>query len=479
MPAFRPVVFIGGILVLVLAASMAIPALVEWALGASHAPEYIPCVAIPAFLGITAVIASRGAPLKLGLREAYLLTSGLWFVLPLVASLPFMWTVPNLSLTDAYFEAVSGLTATGGTVIVGLDGLPPGVLLWRSMLQWVGGIGIVMMAVAVLPLLRVGGMQLMSRESSDTSDKILARPRELATWLISVYLGITVLCAIAYGVAGMGGFDALNHAMTTVSTAGFSTRDTSLGGFPPAVQWVSIVFMLAGAAPFLLYVQLLRGTSGFVPWSQIPPMLGVVAVGGALLAMTATQNGHGIVESIRHGLFTVTSIITTTGYASYDWQLWGPLAAAMALMLTFCGGCTGSTTGGIKIFRWQVLIRRFRITTQELIRPHRVVAQVYQGRPVGSEVVQSVMSFVLLVGAVTALTTVALTATGVDLVTAFSSAATSVTNVGPALGSIAGPAGTFAPLPDSAKWILSIAMLLGRLELLTVLVMLDPDFWRR
>ncbi|MEQ8396305.1 TrkH family potassium uptake protein [Thalassobaculum sp.] len=479
MPAFRPVVFIGGILVLVLSATMAIPALVELALEADHAAEYLPCVAVPLFLGATAVLASRGGPMKLGLREAYLLTSGLWFVLPMVAALPFMWTVPNLSLTDAYFEAVSGLTTTGSTVITGLDDLPPGVLLWRSMLQWVGGIGIVMMAVAVLPLLRVGGMQLMSRESSDTSDKILARPRELATWLLSVYLGMTILAAIAYGFAGMGGFDALNHAMTTVSTAGFSTRDTSLGSFSPAAQWVSVVFMLAGAAPFLLYVQVLRGTSGFVPWSQIPPMLGVVAVGGGLLAYSAIDSGHDVLEAIRHGVFTVTSIITTTGYASYDWQTWGPIAAALALVLSFCGGCTGSTTGGVKIFRWQVLIRRFRITTQELIRPHRVVAQVYQGRPVGPEVVQGVMGFVLLVGGVTALVTVALAATGLDLVTAFSTAATAVTNVGPALGTIAGPAGTFAPLPDTAKWILSFAMLLGRLELLTVLVMLDPDFWKR
>jgi trk system potassium uptake protein TrkH len=208
-------------------------------------------------------------------------------------------------------------------------------------------------------------------------------------------------------------------------------------------------------------------------------MLGVVVVGGLLLAWSAVLAGHDVMDAVRHGIFSVTSIITTTGYASYDWQSWGPFAAAMALVLMFCGGCTGSTTGGVKIFRWQILIRRFRITTQELIRPHRVVAQVYQGRPVGPEVVQGVMVLVLLVGGVTALTTVLLAATGLDLVTAFSAAASTVTNVGPALGSIAGPAGNFGPLPDAAKWILSFAMLLGRLELLTVLVMLDPDFWRR
>ncbi len=251
MPEFQPVVFIGGILVLVLAGTMAAPALVDLWLEADHASECPPCVAVPAFLGAAAMLASRGGPLKLGLREAYLLTSGLWIVLPLVAALPFMWTVPNLSLTDAYFEAVSGLTTTGSTVLTGLDKLPPGVLLWRSLLQWVGGIGIVAMAVAVLPLLQVGGMQLMSRESSDTSDKILARPRELATWLLSVYVGLTVLSAIGYGFAGMSGFEALNHAMTTVSTGGYSTHDLSFGAFSPAAQWVSVVFMLAGAVPFL------------------------------------------------------------------------------------------------------------------------------------------------------------------------------------------------------------------------------------
>ena len=216
MPAFRSVVFIGGLLVLVLAATMMIPALVELSLGADHAPEYLACVAVPAFLGVTALLATRGGPLRLGLREAYMLTSGVWFVLPLAAALPFMWTTPSLSLTDAYFEAVSGLTTTGATVIVGLDSLPPGILLWRSLLQWVGGIGIVVMAVAVLPLLRVGGMQLMSRESSDTSDKILARPRELATWLLGVYITLTLMAAAGYELAGMSGFEAVNHAMTTV-----------------------------------------------------------------------------------------------------------------------------------------------------------------------------------------------------------------------------------------------------------------------
>jgi len=479
MPEFRPVVFIGGILVLVLAATMAVPALVELWLEADHAPEYLPCVAVPAFLGAAAMLASRGGPLKLGLREAYLLTSGLWIVLPLVAALPFMWTVPNLSLTDAYFEAVSGLTTTGSTVLTGLDRLPPGVLLWRSLLQWVGGIGIIAMAVAVLPLLKVGGMQLMKRESSDTSDKILARPREMAAWLLGIYIGLTLVSAIGYGLAGMSGFESLNHAMTTLSTGGYSTHDLSFGAFSPAAQWVSVVFMLAGAVPFLCYVQVVRGTSGFVPWSQIPPMLGVVVIGGLILAFTAMQAGLGLHDSIRHGIFTVASVITTTGYVSYDWELWGPLAASTVLMLTFCGGCTGSTAGGVKIFRWQVLLRRFRIIVQEMIRPHRVIAQVYQGRPVGPEVVQGVGAFILLLGGVTSLTTVALTATGVDLVTAFSGAATAITNVGPALGGIAGPSGTFAPLPDAAKWILSFAMLLGRLELLTVLVMLDPGFWRR
>jgi len=479
MPAFRSVVFIGALLVLVLAAMMMIPALVELSLGADHAHEYLACVAVPAFLGVTALLASRGGPLRLGVREAYMLTSGVWFVLPLAAALPFMWTTPSLSLTDAYFEAVSGLTTTGSTVIVGLEGLAPGILLWRSLLQWVGGIGIVVMAVAVLPLLKVGGMQLMSRESSDTSDKILARPRELATWLLGVYIALTLMAAAGYELAGMSGFDAVNHAMATVSTGGYSTRDSSFGGYSPAAQWVAIVFMLAGAAPFLFYVQMLRGTSGFVPWSQIPPMLGVVAIAGGMLACTAAQSGHDVLDAIRHGLFTVTSLITTTGFASHDWQTWGSFAMTIALLLTFCGGCTGSTSGAVKIFRWQVLIRRFRITVQELIRPHRVVAQVYQGRAVGPEVVQSVTGFVLLLGGTTALTTLALSATGVDLVTAFSGAATAITNVGPALGEIAGPAGSFAPLPDAAKWILSVAMLLGRLELLTVLVMLDPDFWRR
>jgi trk system potassium uptake protein TrkH len=478
MPSFRPVIYIVGILTMVLGATMLVPTVYEWTTGSGLAEDYLPSVAVLEFIGVGAVLTCRGSSLELGIREAYLLTASLWIVLPLFAALPFMWTGTQLSLTDAYFEAVSGLTTTGSTVITGLDELPAGILLWRSLLQWIGGIGIIAMAVAVLPLLKVGGMQLMSRESSDTSDKILARPRQLATWLLGIYITLTLASAVGYRFVGMDGFDALNHAMTTISTGGYSTHDASFGAFSPSAQWISVIFMLSGAVPFLCYVQAVRGTSGFVPWSQIPPLLGVVAVGGGLLAIAAVAAGHGVGEAVRHGIFSVASIITTTGYASYDWQTWGSFAAALALLLTFCGGCTGSTSGGVKIFRWQVLLRRFRISLQEMMMPHRVIAHTYQGRPVEPEVVQGVMGFMLLVGALTTLTTIALAATGLDIVTAFSSAATAISNVGPALGDIAGPSGTFAPMPDASKWILSFAMLLGRLELLTVLVMFDPDFWR-
>ncbi len=478
MPSLRPVFLIVGLVLLVLAVAMTVPvwlAAIEHDSGwSSHAAT----VLVPAFIGAVCVIGARTAGSKFGLREAYLLTSTVWLIVPLVGALPFLWVDPTLPFADAIFESVSGLTTTGSTVITGLNTLPDSFLLWRSILQWLGGIGIIVMAIAILPLLKIGGMQLMQRESSDTSEKILARPRDIAAGLLGVYVGLTVACAIVLKLLGMSGFDAINHAMTTISTGGFSTHDTPMGHFDAGLQWAVLIFMLAGAMPFLLFVRWITGVRGYVPAGQVPVMLAVVAIGGGLMALSAWQSDQPAGDAIRHGLFNVASIITTTGFASTDYQEWGPFAWGIALVLTICGGCTGSTSGGVKIFRWQILFQEIQMTIKEMPRPHRVLARRYDGRPIDGQVASGVLVFVVLVGLVSILGMLALAATGLDLMTALSASVTAITNVGPALGPIAGPSGTFESFSDPAKYIMVVLMLLGRLELLTVLVLFDPDFWR-
>lgn len=465
---------------LMLGIAMLLPAAAEGLQRRDDALDFVVCAAIPATFGTMLVLKNWAIEIRLGRQGAYVLTSLSWIVLPVFGAMPFMWTDMHLGFVDAYFETVSGLTTTGATVIVGLDDAPAGILLWRSVLHWVGGIGIILMAVAILPFLRVGGMQILKQESSDTSDKMLARPRQTANWLVGVYGLLTLLCMIGFIAAGMNPFEALNHALATVSTGGFSTSDSSFGAFSPAAQWVCIPFMIAGALPFMLYVRTLRGSRGFVPTSQIWVLLAVIAASAlALAAYLVLTSGMPALDALRHALFNVVSIVTTTGFASTDYQLWGPFAGGVILLLSVCGGCTGSTTGGVKIFRWQLLFAEMRHMTRRLARPHVVIARSYQGREVTESAILGVALFAFLYAAITAFGTVALTLTGLDLITALTATVACLGNVGPGLGEIVGPAGTFAPLPDSATALLSLAMIFGRLEMLTLLVLLEPSFWRR
>jgi trk system potassium uptake protein len=479
MRDFASVFFILGVLLLMLGGAMLVPAAVEWAHGHDDALDYGVCALLPAFLGGALALSTRGRPIGLGVREAYLLTTLAWIVLPLLGATPFLLIDIDLSVIDAYFETVSGFTTTGSTVLVGLDGLRPGLLMWRSMLQWLGGIGIVAMAVAILPYLKVGGMQIMRQESSDRSEKLLARPRETAVWIAAIYVGLTLVCVLVFHAAGMSLFDAVNHAMTTLSTGGYSTSDQSFAKFGDAAQWCAVVFMILGALPFMLFVRLARRSKGFVPSSQILPMLGLLAAATVVLALPVWRSGQmDLADAIRHAAFNVTSVVTTTGYASTDYQLWGPFTFGVMLLLTFAGGCSGSTAGGVKILRWQMLFGEIRPMLRTLPTPHRVTARLYQQREIDDRALIGVAMFFFLFLALTGLFTLLLTLTGLDLLTALTSAATALANVGPGLGDVVGPAGNFSSLTDPAKVMLCLAMLLGRLELLTLLVVLEPDFWR-
>ncbi|MFW6077366.1 MAG: TrkH family potassium uptake protein, partial [Hyphomicrobiales bacterium] len=439
---------------------------------------------VTGFLGLMLVTISRGAMgYGISVREGFVLTLASWVCLSAVAAIPF-WLLEReigLSAVDAWFEAVSGLTTTGATVLVGLDSLPPGILLWRSIIQWVGGLGVVMMAILMLPFLRVGGMQLFQLESSERGEKFVPRAGELMSLLALTYLGLTTVCTAAYVWAGMTTFDAINHAMTTIATAGFSTHDASFGHFSePAIHWVAIVFMFAGSLPLLLFARAVK-TGSLKVWNDDQVKAHAKIVLTVIFGLTAwymIRTDAGPADALRIVSLNTVSVITTTGYALGDYSAWAPGAAGVFFVLMFIGGCSGSTCGGMKTFRLQIMTITAISYLKRLISPNRVVVSAYGGRQITGDVSAAVLAFVSVMFATVMMFTVALSLFGLDFETALSAATSAVTNVGPGLGATVGPAGNFSSLPDGAKILLSIAMLLGRLEFFTVLVVFSRDFWR-
>ncbi len=479
---FRPIAYIFGLVVIVLGLLGIFPAIADWVNDGPDSLTFLACSAVTVFLGGALSLTNYVPRSKLSLPQAFVLTPVCWFGLPFFAALPFLLGHQALPAADAYFEAVSGLTTTGSTILTGLDAMPRGILLWRGLLQWLGGLGVIMVAIAVLPLLKVGGMQLMRTESSDRSDKVLPRASQLATAIGFIYALLTLLCLIAYWMSGMQLFDAAVHGMTTVATGGFSTSDLSMGAFSPEAQWICVVFMIAGSLPFVLMVRALYGRPGAL-WrdSQVRTfiylLLVLIVLVGTLLWLRGIYGG--LETGLRYAALNITSIVTTTGYASTDFQLWGAAAVPFFFFLMMLGGCTGSTTGSIKIFRWQILTKEVRRQISQTVEPNRVVTRRYNRKPLPADVAQSVIVYLFIVLSLIGFGAAALAATGVGFVTALTGAVTSITNVGPGLGPVIGPAGTFGPLPDAAKWIAALLMILGRLEILTVLVLFDPRFWNR
>lgn len=477
----RPVFYIIGSLLVVLAVAMLAPMIVDIAAGNPDWVVFGTSSGLTLFFGVSLMLMNRTGHVSLTLRQTFLLTTLSWLLTAAFSALPYLFTHRSLDPTDAFFEAMSGLTTTGSTVIIGLADLPPGLLLWRSLTQWLGGIGIIAMGIAIFPFLRVGGMQLFRSESSDRSDKVVPRAADLALGIGWIYLTLTLMCVIALRFSGMSMFDAVCHALTAVSTGGFSTQDSSIAYWRnPAVEWVLVLFMLAGGLPFVRYISFIRGEFGaFWKDSQVRRfLLLVVIITLALGTWVSETLEMPWPDAIRTAAFNLVSVMTTTGYASTDYSAWGALAVAVFFLVTLLGACTGSTAGGIKMFRFEVLLLVLKAQLMRLYSPHRVMPLTYNGKPVDTDIMLSVMSFGFLFVALMLLFTVALAAIGLDFVTALSGAATALANVGPGLGPIIGPVGNFATLPDSAKWILALAMLLGRLEFFTVLVLFNPNFWR-
>ncbi len=478
---FRPVGQIIGRLVVVLGISMLAPVV----LSLVDADGYHKGLALAAFLtvavGLALLLINRQPEVRgLTRPQAFLLTVLIWLVLPVFGALPFVLGPPHATYTDAFFEAMSGMTTTGSTVFAGLDAAPRGMLFWRALLQWYGGLGIVVVAIVFLPAMRVGGMQFFRTEAFDLGE-IMPRVTEMAASLLYVYLALTLAATLGYSAAGMGGFDALCHAMTTVATGGFGNYDDSFARFPPMVHYVAVVFMVLGALPFIRMVQMTRGNFGALPRdTQARAFVAIVAGVAGVIAVWLIVHGHLACEAaVRESLFNVTSVITGTGYASDPFDRWGGFAVALFFVIPLIGGCTGSTSCSAKVFRYQVLFAALWIQIKRIHNPHGVFPLRYQGRPVEPEVVSAIMGFFFVFVCSLSIWALLLSLIGLDTITAISASVAALTNLGPGLGPVIGPDGNYAPLPDTAKWVLSLGMFMGRLEFLSVLVLFMPVFWQR
>jgi trk system potassium uptake protein TrkH len=476
----RPIVFVLGILLTILAVAMMIPAIVDIAVGHPDWQVFLVAALVTLFVGVSMMLTTRAGLRRFSVRQAFLMTNLVWLVVAVFAALPFQFSELELDLVDALFESFSGVTTTGSTVIVGLDFAPPGILLWRAILQWLGGIGIIVMAISILPMLQVGGMQMFRVEAFE-ADKVLPRAAQIAGGISIVYVFLTAVGALALWALGLSGFDAISHAMTSISTGGFSTYDASVGHFDNAgVDWAMSVIMLLGSVPFVLYLRVVRGDLRTVYLdTQVRWFLGIVAVSVLMVALWLYHGDFmGPIDALRYSTFNVISVMTGSGFVTADYGRWGSFAVAVMFFVTFIGGCAGSTTCGIKVFRLQVLYTTAEAQIHRLMQPNGMFFPYYNRKPIPDGVVSSVMSFFILFATCFALLAVALGLTGLDFMTAVSGAATAISNAGPGLGEIIGPSGNFATLPDSAKLLLCLGMLLGRLELFTVLILLAPGFWR-
>lgn len=477
----RPALFVCGIMVATLGVLMTLPSVVDAATGHPDWQAFALSALLTLFVGGGLVLTNRMDRYRMNLRQAFVMTTLCWIMAAVFGALPMAFSKVGLTYTDAFFEAMSGITTTGSTVIAGLDRAPRGLLLWRALLQWLGGIGIVITALAVLPMLRVGGMQLFRTEGAEGQEQILPRAAAQMSGIGLAYVAMTVAIAIALWLAGMSGFDAIIHAMSSISTGGFSTRDASVGFYASAaIEWILIVAMILGSLPFVYYVDALRGRAGpMIRDRQVQWFLGIVGVNVVLIGAWLWLNGDVTpMRAFTLSAFHVVSLMTGTGFFTSDFNQWGGLPLVMLVGLMFIGGCAGSTTCGIKVFRFQVAYEVARVQIARLLQPHGVFLPYFNRRPIADDVAIAVIGFLFAYVLCFIVLALALGVFGLDFLTSLSGAATAISNVGPGIGEVIGPLGNFAPLPDAAKWLLAAGMLLGRLELFTVLVLFMPSFWR-
>ncbi len=480
MTNYKTVFFAVGILLIILGFFMLVPVLVQLIYDEFDG-TFIYSSIVTIFIGTLFLLSNLDQNRKLNLQQAFLLTALSWIGIATFGSLPFIFSELNLDLSDAFFESMSGITTTGSTIIINLDTAPKAILIWRSTLQWLGGIGIVIMAITVMPLLNVGGMQLFKLESGDTTEKILPKTREIAFNIISIYLFLSLACAFSYFFSGMNIFDSIAHAMTTIATGGFSTYNESIGHFQnPTIEIVSIIFIILGSIPFIAYLKYLDGNKKvFFQDIQIKGLIYICLISTMVMTLYLfIKESENFISNLRISAFNVVSILSGTGYVTSDFDIWGKFSLVFFLFLMFIGGCAGSTTCGIKIFRIQILWLFIVNELKKSIYPRGVFPLSYNKEKISKQFMSSIISFVFLYFLIFFIVAMLLSLTGLDFITSFSGAATAISNVGPGLGEIIGPSGNFNELSNFAKWILSFTMLLGRLEIFALLILFYPGFWR-
>ncbi len=481
MATNKTVFFLIGILLVVLGSSMLAPYAIQVILNEkSH--SFISASFVTIFIGVLFILANLEKEFKLNLRQTFLFSSLAWVMVAAFGSLPFLLSTQNFTLSEAFFESMSGITTTGATIISDLDNSPKSILLWRAIMQWLGGIGIVVMAITILPLLKVGGMQLFKMEGPDSTEKILPRTIEVATIIISTYIVLTFICGLFYWIFGMTVFDSVSHAMTTIATGGFSTHNDSIGFFKNSnIEIVASIFIILGSIPFISYLKFAQGNKKiFFQDVQIKGLIYLLAISIFIMFfyLILINYESSLLDKIRISSFNVISILSGTGYVTDDFSLWGKFSLIFFLLLMFIGGCAGSTACGIKIFRLQMLLIFLKNQIKKLVSPNSVIITKYNNQKISDSFINSVIIFIFTFLFIFLIIAMLLSISGLDLITSISGAASSISNVGPGLGDIIGPNGNYRDIPDLSKWILSAGMLLGRLELFAVLVLFFPSFWR-
>ena len=479
MSNYKTVFFTLGILQIILGISMAFPIIIQIIFDELDS-SFIGASLITIIFGTLFFLSNLDHDKKLSLQNAFLLTALSWLSIAVFSSLPFIFSNLNLSITDSFFESMSGITTTGSTIITDLNSSPKAILLWRALLQWLGGIGIIVMAITLMPIMNVGGMQLFKVSSGDSSEKILPKTKEITLRLILIYLILTFLCSFFYNISGMKFFDSLTHAMTTIATGGFSNYNESIGYFNNIkIEIVSMIFIILGSIPFIAYIKFLSGKKNiFYTDTQIKSFIKIIFYSILILFIYLTIFNKSFSDvSLRSISFNVISILTGTGYVTQNFDNWGSFPLIYFLILMFIGGCAGSTACGIKIFRVQILYLFLKNQLKKIIYPRGIFIIKYDNNNVNEKFMASIIAFIYLYIIIFFIITAMLSLSGLDFTTSISGAATSISNVGPGLGELIGPNGNFSQLPDFSKWILSFGMILGRLELFAILVLFLPSFW--
>ena len=481
MSANKTVFFITGVLLVVLGIFMLVPYSLQ-ILYEENSHSFLSSAFVTIFIGVLFILGNLEKEHRLNLQETFFFSTLAWVFVAAFGSLPFTLSTLDLSISEAFFESMSGITTTGSTVISNLDNSPKSILLWRAIMQWLGGIGIIVMAIIVFPLLKVGGMQLFKMESSHDVEKIFPRTAEVAKTIISTYLILTLFCGFFYWIFGMDIFDSVAHSMTTIATGGFSTHTESIGYFKSSnIEIIATIFIILGSIPFISYLKFVRGNSKiFFQDVQIKGLVYLLLISVIImfLYLFFVNYESSLLDRLRIASFNVVSILSGTGYVTDDFGLWGKFPLIFFLFLMFVGGCAGSTTCGIKIFRLQILLVFFKNQVKKLIYPNSISVTKYNNQKISDDFITSIIVFVFSYLFLFMLLAILLSIAGLDFLSAISGAATSISNVGPGLGDMIGPNGNFKEVSDISKWLLSFGMLLGRLELFAVLVLFFPSFWK-